>query len=182
MAAEIPDFEKAEYVGQPELMTSNGFEFRGDAWQEPEADHGFLKSILIGIVAAAAGSIAYAAFVVFTHIVFGLVGIFIGAFIAGVMLHETHGIGGRRYQIAAAILTYLSISTAGTLQVLYALQHAGKDLSHLNAAAYGFLTMFSVASPFFGITHGFGGIINLLILFFSVQAAWRAGAGSRINR
>ena len=112
MSTNLPDFEKAVYVAESEPQLTPGHELTGASWSDQTPDGGFLTAILYGIVAAIIGSFLYAAFTIITHIEIGIVALFLGAFIAGAMMHPTGGVGGRRYQIAAAVLTYLSVSMA----------------------------------------------------------------------
>lgn len=184
MSANLPDFEKAEYTGQSESppQITPGYEFRGAAWQDTEEVPSHIHAIYVGVFAAGLGSVAYAAFGIITHINFALIGIVIGSMIAGVMMSSTDGRGGRTYQIVAAVLTYLSISMAEALRLLWALHSAGKDLSNLSARTLAFLAVYGIGSPFFALKQLINGLFGLLILFFSIQAAWRVAGGRKVNR
>jgi len=81
--------------------------------------------------------------------------------------------GGRSYQIAACLLTYLSVSMAAVPEILWSLHKQGTDIGHISGRGMVILARYGVASPFLSLTDGFGGIIGLFILFIGMRAAWR---------
>jgi len=72
----------------------------------------FVRGLLFGIGAAVAGLILYATFAIATGIVIGYASLAVGWMIGTAMMKGSNGIGGRRYQIAAVLLTYASVSMA----------------------------------------------------------------------
>jgi len=72
----------------------------------------FVRALLFGSGAAIAGCIGYALFGILTGITLGYAAIGVGYLIGRAMNKGSGGIGGRRYQIVAAILTYAAVSVA----------------------------------------------------------------------
>ena len=108
--------------------------------------------MLFGTGAAILGCIAYAAFTIVTHITIGFVALFLGAFIAKSMLRATEASGEEKYQIAAVVLTYLSVSMAELVEILWQLHSRGTDLSHISLRGYAVLTKIGLTSPFLDLT------------------------------
>ena len=147
----MPNFNRAEYVAEPQAQLAPPYEYRGELDSRNVQDD-LPKAVLFGIVAATLGSIAYAAFTIVTHITIGFVALFLGAFIAKSMLRATDGVGGRSYQIAAVVLTYLSVSMAELVEILWQLHSRGTDLSHISLRGYAVLTRIGLTSPFLDLT------------------------------
>jgi hypothetical protein len=81
--------------------------------QIPKDSHSaFVRGLVFGIGGAAIGLILYSAFSIITGIVIGYVSLAVGWIIAKAMRMGSGGIGGRRYQITAAVLTYAAVSMA----------------------------------------------------------------------
>jgi hypothetical protein len=183
MSSNLPDFEKAEYLGQPEAPVYPNQIVSGDVETFAErADHArFVQAITYGIVAAIVGSILYAAFTIITHIEIGYVAVGVGYLVGKAMLHATQGLGGRKYQIAAALLTYIAVSMASIPEILWALHSEGKDISHISARGMLFLAKYGIASPILELQDSVGsGLIGLFILFIGIRFAWRMTADRRI--
>ena len=181
--AELPDFDKANYVGElgagVELAPSQGL--TGASWSEPVAEGSLPKSILLGAGAAVLGSIAYGAFTLITHIEIGFIALFLGAFIAAAMMQATGGVGGRQYQITAAVLTYLSYCGAFIVEVLWELNKRGSEVGHISARGYVRLSALALISPFTALENIVSGAIGLFILFLAIRSAWSGAAGKRMN-
>jgi predicted lipid-binding transport protein (Tim44 family) len=70
----------------------------------------FIRGILYGIGGAILGLILYSTFGIVTGLVVGYLSLAVG-YIVGKAIHlGSRGLGGRRYQIAAVILTYAAVS------------------------------------------------------------------------
>lgn len=79
--------------------------------QTPKDTHAALvRGLLFGIGGALVGLILYSAFGIITGLVIGYVSLAVGYIVGKAILKGSGGIGGRRYQIAAAILTYAAVS------------------------------------------------------------------------
>jgi hypothetical protein len=131
-SSDTPQFGKAEYASQPkagvcmlcgrELGTvyyrvRNAIGCESCALQAkasgPANSHSaFVKAIMLGIGAAIIGMICYAAFTIMTGIEIGYVSLGVGFLVGKAMKLGSGGMGGRRYQIAAVLLTYAAVSLA----------------------------------------------------------------------
>ena len=183
MSSNLPDFDKAEYLGQPEAPVYPNQIVSGDVETFAErADHArFVQAITYGIVAAIVGSIVYAAFTIITHIEIGYVAIGVGYLVGKAMLHATQGLGGRKFQIASAVLTYIAVSMAAVPEILWALHKDGRDLSHISARGMLQLAKYGIASPILELQQNIGGgLIGLFILFIGIRFAWRMTADRRL--
>ena len=77
------------------------------------SDNGaFTRALLFGIAAAVVGLIGYAAFTITTHLYVGYVALGVGLYRCQGDEAGSGGLGGRPYQIAAVVLTYLAIALA----------------------------------------------------------------------
>lgn len=79
----------------------------------PEDSHtAFVRALLFGAGAAVVGLALYAGFAIATGLVIGYASLAVGFIIAKAMKAGSKGFGGRRYQIAAVVFTYLAVSMA----------------------------------------------------------------------
>lgn len=79
----------------------------------PQDSHvGFAKAIMYGLGGFLAGMILYAGFSIVTGIQIGYLSLAVGWIIGKAMMMGSGNIGGRRYQIAAVVLTYAAVSMA----------------------------------------------------------------------
>ena len=125
MSTELPDFNRAEYVAEPQAQLAPAYEYKGGLEPRRKRPARFPKALLFGMVAAILGCFGVRPFTIVTHITIGFVALFLGAFIASAMLHATDGVGGRNLQIAAVVLTYLSVSMAEVVELLWQLHAKG---------------------------------------------------------
>jgi len=127
-----PQFKTAEYPGQPGSdrckfcnQTLAGSYFRVNkvmacaACAEqvklkiPKDNHAaFTRGLLFGVGGAILGLILYAVFGIVTGLMVGYVSLAVGWIVGKAMMMGSGGIGGRRYQIAAVVLTYAAVSMA----------------------------------------------------------------------
>jgi hypothetical protein len=129
----------------------------------------FARSLLFGFGAAVLGLILYATFMIMTNISLGYATLAVGWMVGKAMVKGSSGITGRRYQIAAAILTYV----ASTLARIPVWIHYRPALSRI----IGPLIPRALVFPFsrFG-DNPLGGIIGLVILLAGVSIAIRLTA------
>lgn len=81
--------------------------------QLPKDSHSaFVRGIVFGVGGAILGLILYSGFGILTGIVIGYVSLAVGFIVGKAIKFGSGGIGGRRYQIAAALLTYAAVSMA----------------------------------------------------------------------
>jgi len=72
----------------------------------------YTRGLLFGAGGAVVGLILYAVFGIVTGLMIGYVSLAVGWIVGKAMMKGSGGIGGRRYQIAAAVLTYAAVSMA----------------------------------------------------------------------
>jgi hypothetical protein len=92
---------------------------------QPNDSHSaFARGLLLGIGAALVGLIGYATFTIVTGWFLGYIALGVGWFVAKAIMKGSNGIGGRRYQVAAVILTYAAISLASIpILISYGVKH-----------------------------------------------------------
>lgn len=167
----------------------------------------YVRGLTAGIGAAIAGLIAYALISillqgwVISYMSFG-----VGWLVGIAMMKASGGIGGRRYQIAAVLLTYAAVSMAAipigiyfasenhSKQTQQQKQHAdeprsddesgsqGTSSSQRRAVSLGGLlgrlALLGLVSPFYELkSDPFWGGMGLIILFVGMKIAWRITAG-----
>ena len=139
-----PQFGTAEYVGVPggdqcqfchQPIGTNYFRINNamacascadQARRELAKDthSAFVRAVLFGVGAALLGLILYAAFEIMTSITIGYAALAVGWIIGKAMITASGGIGGRRYQIVAVLLTYAAVSMAAVpVAIHYFRQH-----------------------------------------------------------
>ena len=139
-----PQFGTAEYVGTPgndhcqfchqpiagTYYRANGAmscagcaeNMRGELANDSHS--AFVRGLLFGIGGAIVGLIAYATFAIVTGIVIGYASLAVGWMVGTAMIKGSNGVGGRRYQIAAVVLTYAAVSMAAIpIWIHYAGEH-----------------------------------------------------------
>src|SRR5260221_2446556 len=81
--------------------------------ERPRDSHtAFVRAVLFGLVGFAIGLIAYAGFEIMTGISIGYLALAVGWIVGKAMMIGSGGIGGRRYQLTAILLTYAAVSMA----------------------------------------------------------------------
>ncbi|MGA9672878.1 MAG: hypothetical protein WBQ94_26920, partial [Terracidiphilus sp.] len=138
----------------------------------------FSQALMLGIMAAAVGLIIYSAFTIVTHFYLAYVALAVGWMVGKAMMSGSNGVGGRRYQIAAVVLTYAAISmSAIPIRIAEIAPAAHVDW----ADNMGTFVISGLASPFLSMMNGFSGIIGLVILFVGLSVAWRMTRATRLN-
>ena len=189
----IPQFSTAEYVGTEHcricnrLLDAEYYRVNGQMackicalqaseGQQPSNTHAaFVRGLVLGIGAAIIALAVYAGFTIVTHIYLGYLALGVGWFIAKAIMKGSNGVGGRQYQIAAALLTYASISLAEIPIALNQILKSPKvhiDLMTLLVHFWPRLLWRGLASPFLDLQNAFHGIIGLFILFIGIRIAW----------
>jgi hypothetical protein len=127
-----PQFGTAEYLGKPggdhcqfchqpigpryyrvnSSMTCPGCAEKVRTELGYDAPGAFGKSLLFGFGAAALGLVLYAIFMIATGLSIGYATLAVGWMVGKAMIKGSGGITGQRYQIAAAILTYVASTLA----------------------------------------------------------------------
>lgn len=177
--------------------------------RQPADSHaGYMRGLLFGAGAAIVGMAGYAGFTILTGLYIGYVSLAVGWLVGKAIMLGSKGIGGRRYQIAAVILTYAAVSLAAIpIAISYQMKAKAKPESvqtqqqsstadEANSqpapaqpkpklsfgAAILQLLIIGLASPFLELQDPFHGIIGLVILMVGIRIAWRITAGSRRAR
>jgi hypothetical protein len=193
---ELPQFKTAQYAapaggnhcglcGQP--LGATYYWARGNVAcaacalkaraEEPLDKHSaFARSLLFGVGAATLGLILYSAFTIITRIEIGFMSLAVGYLVGKGMKLGSNGAGGRRYQIAAAILTYLAVSLS-VIPVVWARSGHLHDPRAL-LSVMGRLLLEAIASPFLDLENPLNGALGLFILFVGIRFAWQLTTGS----
>jgi hypothetical protein len=169
MSTTPPSFTQAEYIEpvlQPEI----------NAPDRPDPAL-FGRAILFGIGGAIAGAACYALFTGLTHITIGYLAILVAWLIAKAMTAGSGGQGGRAYQIAAVMMTYLAVVGADVAIIVWDISRDGKHIVWSLGAVLG-LAKIGIEYPFLELAQSpAGGAIGLFILFIGMRAAWRMTSG-----
>jgi hypothetical protein len=138
----------------------------------------YVRALTYGIGAAVVGLIGYALIAILLQgWVISYMSIGVGWLVATAMMKGSNGVGGRRYQITAVLLTYAAVSMA---EIPIWIHFAGG--LHVNVMSLGTrlgrLALLGLASPFTQLSgNPFWGLMGLLILFFGMRIAWRIAEG-----
>ena len=223
----MPQFSKAEYAHVPgtercrvcnNLISGDYFRVNGlmacaqcasEAREgQPRDSHvAFSRGLVFGLAAAIVGLIAYAAFTIITGWYIGYLALGVGYLIARAIKKGSNGLGGRRYQIAAVILTYAAISIAAVpIGITAAVKHAKAERqgqaqtktpsavpdgsqqpihrSGPSIAVGAFvarLLLLGLVSPFLELQEPMHGAIGLFILFIGLRIAWQLTASAPLD-
>ena len=154
-----PQFDTAQYSTPPP---------QGPA---PDTQGAYPRALLLGIVGAAIGLALYAGFVILTEIRIGYISLAVGFIVARAMMIGSKGIGGRQYQITAALLTYAAVSMAFIPLFLHWTHLSVSDIPLAK------LIQLGLTSPFLELkADTFHGVIGLVILFVGINIAWKMTA------
>ncbi len=228
--SDVPQFSTAEYAHIPGTERCRicgnaiaGEYFRvnsqmacgkcaGEAREgQPTDSHAaFLRGLLLGAGAAVLGLILYATVVIVTGWSIGYLALAVGWLVATGMMKGSNGMGGRRYQIAAVLLTYAAISlSAVPVWIEMTIKHqdhrqaqtrpnestdaapAADDTTSTPSAAprekpnlVKFLVQLffvGLASPFLELRHPGSGVLGLVILFVGLSIAFRMTAAKPLD-
>jgi hypothetical protein len=212
-----PQFATAEYAGKPgETVCKSCGQSVSGAWytvngalacascaqkikdqMSRDTHSAFGRAVLFGIGGAILGLVIYVAFALLTGLIAGIISLAVGYLVGKAMIKGSGGIGGRRYQIAAVILTYMAVSLAAVpiaVSLHMKQKNAQQQTQVVDAAAgeapkpkmplgraLGTLALIGLASPFLALSSPGQGLIGLVILFVGLRIAWRLTAGKPIN-
>jgi hypothetical protein len=161
--------------------------------QSPKDSHAaFVRAVLFGIGGALAGFALYVGFALITGLVIGWVSLAVGFIVGKAMSVGSGGVGGRRYQIVAVLLTYLAVSLSAVPIAIHQMRQHRAQVQSTEAAApqsgaanvakaAGVLALIGIASPFLDLQDPVHGIIGLVILFVGIRFAWRFTAGRTVT-
>jgi hypothetical protein len=223
MSDGVPQFATAEYSGKSSETPCKacGNLIRGDYYQingaricptcaqqikdkiPKDSPSAFARGVLFGIGGAVLGLGIYVGFALATGLIAGLISLAVGFIVGKAMMMGSAGVGGRRYQIAAVLLTYIAVSLAAVPIALsqHMKQKSAQAQSRATtpatsptvndsqthsprmspAKAVGMLALVGLASPFLALSSPMQGIIGLIILFVGVRIAWRITAARQLS-
>lgn len=168
--------------------------------QLPKDSHAaFVRGLLFGVGGAILGLILYSAFGIVTGLEIGYISLAVGYIVGKAMRTGSRGIGGRRYQVVAVILTYAAVSMSAI--PIGISQYAKEKEAHPQAeaakpatgapqpakpkvslgAALAGLAVLGLASPFLALEDPFHGVIGLVILLVGIRIAWQLTASPKID-
>lgn len=151
----------------------------------PQDSHAaFIRALVFGVAGAVVGFALYVAFALTTGLVIGWVSLAVGFLVGKAMHMGSGGVGGRRYQLVAVVLTYLAVSLSAVpiaieqsrhhqaqTQAIEGAPQPSSQMSFSRAATM--LALIGIASPILDLrddpTHG---LIGLVILFVGIRFAW----------
>ena len=211
----VPQFATAEYSTQPgaALCKSCGKSMSGASYrangvpvcgncaqrikdQTPVDSHSaFVRAVCFGVGGAILGLALYVGFALATGWIVGFVSLAVGYIVGKAVVFGSGGVGGRRYQVAAVLLTYIAVSMAAVpIAISQQMKQEGAQLRAQASdpaapakpkisplKALGVLTIIGLASPFLDLANPAHGVIGLIILFVGIRIAWRLTAGSAVN-
>ncbi len=182
----LPDLTRADYVAPPPVPAAGmtdldallGISTAGVGEVEVPADtrEAFGRALRFGVFHAAIGCGLFA--LVGHWVMLGLVSIVVGILVGNGMMRGSGGVGGRKYQWAAVLLTYFAVSFASTLDLFWALAQKGHGPGEYFARHPILVILYALLGPFMELLVRFGyGLLGLAILFFGLQAAWKTARG-----
>jgi len=195
-----------EYYRINNQMACSNCAQQAQAGQPTDSHAAFLRGLLLGIGAAIVGLIAYATFTIVTGWYLGYIALGVGWFVAKAIAKGSNGLGGRRYQIAAVLLTYTAISMAAIpIGISYAIKHQHAPVAKQQSAnpfpedsqavhptaqpkpsinwgsLIGQLLIMGLAEPFLALQDPLHGAIGLFILFIGLRIAWTLTAAKPLD-
>ena len=155
----------------------------------------FMRGISFGVGGAILGFGIYVVFALATGLTAGIISLAVGYLVGKAIIMGSKGARGRRYQIAAVLLTYLAVSlSAVPIYISQQIKHQGaqqpsraSDPTIVPAPqkhpikALGVLALIGVASPILELADPVHGLIGLVILFVGLRIAWRITAGRSLD-
>lgn len=103
----------------------------------PQDSHAaFVRSLLFGAGGFLLGLALYAGFTILTGIEIGYVSLAVGFIVGKAMMLGSKGVGGRRYQVTAVLLTYAAVSMAFVPIMISALRHENSTSQAQHTSAH----------------------------------------------
>jgi uncharacterized protein (DUF983 family) len=160
--------------------------------QIPKDTHAaFVRALLFGIGGAILGLVLYVTFAVATGLIIGWVSVAVGYIIGKAMHMGSRGVGGRRYQVVAVLLTYFAVSmSAVPIAIEQSRLHHRSQAQEMTtqpeapvdlARTVAILAWLGTASPILALQDPMHGLIGLVILFVGLRFAWQFTAGRTLN-
>ena len=153
----------------------------------------FVRALVFGIAGAALGLVLYVVFALATGLIIGYVSLAVGYIVGKAMHMGSGGVGGRRYQVVAVLLTYFAVSmSAVPIAIEQSRLHHQDQVQSAETTAQpgtpmstgkviGALVLAGIASPILELTDPVHGLIGLFILFVGMRFAWRFTANRSVS-
>ncbi|HEY4355705.1 MAG TPA: hypothetical protein VGN16_08165 [Acidobacteriaceae bacterium] len=136
----------------------------------------FLQSIGFSLIGVVAGAILNSGFIILTGINIGFLALAVGWLVAKTMMIGSKGNGGRPYQIAAVILTLISVALSNSVIMYWLLQKA-EPISPTFGSIVS-LIILGFERPFLRLVSSpVNALIGIFIIFVGARAAWRMTSG-----
>jgi hypothetical protein len=143
---------------------------------EPEDAALFKRAVIFGIGGALAAAIIDALFIASTAITTGYLALLVGWMVGKAMTIGSRGRGGRRYQVAAVVLTYLALAAAQDLVWWWFVHQKGHI--PLDFQTFSWLFRLGLTYPFMKARNTpIFGVIGFIIMLISLRTAWRMTSG-----
>lgn len=162
--------------------------------QLPRDSHGaFARAVVFGVAGALIGIALYVAFALATGLIIGWVSLAVGYIVGKAMHIGSGGMGGRRYQVVAVLLTYFAVSISAVpiaieqsrahqAQVQSADHDAARPATAIDLGkTIAVLAWVGIASPILDLRDPVHGLIGLVILFVGIRFAWQFTASRTVN-
>jgi uncharacterized protein (DUF983 family) len=160
--------------------------------QIPKDSHAaFVRALLFGIGGAVVGLALYVTVALATGLVIGFVSLAVGYIIGKAMHMGSGGVGGRRYQVVAVLLTYFAVSMSAVPIAIEQSRLHHRDQTQETttqpeapvnlARTLAVLAWVGLASPFLDLQDPVHGLIGLVILFVGLRFAWQFTAGRTLK-
>jgi hypothetical protein len=183
MSDGVPQFTTAVYSGNT-----------GETQCKADSHAAFVRGLIFGIGGAILGLAIYAGFALATGLMIGYISLAVGYIVGKAIVMGSDGVGGRRYQVAAVLLTYIAVSLAA-IPIAVSQHMKQRSAQHTQvsgsaavgapkmgpAKAVGVLALIGLASPFLALSNPVQGIIGLIILLVGLQIAWKITAARPIT-
>ena len=212
--SQTPQFTTAEYSPNPSAMKCAAckqpiggayFQIKGTPVcagcteklraQIPRDSHGaFVRALVFGVGGALIGLVLYVAFALGTGLIIGWVSVAVGYIVGKAMQMGSGGVGGRRYQVVAVLLTYFAVSISAVPIAIeqsrvhhqaqaQSAEDGTQPRAHVNVGqAVAVLALVGIASPILDLRDDpVHGLIGLIILFVGMRFAWQFTAGRTLN-
>ena len=211
----VPQFATAEYSGQPgaaickscgKPITAASYRVNGvpvcancvqriKAQMPVDSHAAFVRAICFGVGGAILGLALYVGFALATGWIVGFVSLAVGYIVGKAIVFGSGGRGGRRYQVAAVVLTYMAVSMAAVPIAISQQMKQKSAQQQVRASettpagepkmaplkALGVLTVIGLVSPFLELANPAHGVIGLIILLVGIRIAWRLTAGKTVT-
>ena len=130
------NFVSGEYFRVNNQMACGKCAAEAKAGQPTDSHAAFARGLLLAAGAAVVGLILYATFTIVTGFYVGYIALGVGWLVGTAMTKGANGMGGLRYQVAAALLTYAAISMAAVpIWISYSVKHRAATAAPQQAAA-----------------------------------------------